>query len=199
MGLFGDPRLYSSRWTRMQDAEAIVRRWLVQASLRQFLDVIDHVTPEGDEKRMFKYRRLFWEAVYRAELISDAWVVFDGKANRFAKRSFGNELSFASFQSVKPGQAVLLLRVGRGLVAEWSYSGRCFIWNDAEARDAPRMYRRAYGVSELQCKTATDGLDKAVFAVRHIHPETGYWQSKAAAKIQQMTGVRIAQSEYRLI
>ncbi|MFL9828813.1 EH signature domain-containing protein [Rhodoplanes sp. SY1] len=176
----------------MRDAEAIVRRWLVRASLLQFLDVVE----EKAEPGMWIPRRAFWEAVYKKDLIRDAWVVFDGGGAQRARRSFGNELRFATFSGVTPGQAVLILAIGTGLVVEWSFSGKCIIWEQADARDAPRLYQPTYRPGDLRHRTATDDIDKPVFAISHMGSESYNWQRKVAAKLTRMTGVRLTQADY---
>ncbi|MEH2510160.1 hypothetical protein V1291_001514 [Nitrobacteraceae bacterium AZCC 1564] len=193
VSLFGDPRLPKSNWTRMPKAEEIVRRWLTELSLRQFLDIVDNLAIE----RMWKYRRAFWEAVLRSELIADAWVVFDPQGALAARRALGKAASFGTFDgSVQTGQAALILRIGRGVVAEWSHNGKCVIWSDAERRDAPQLYLSRYTPATLRSPTASDDLNRPVFAVSHVSPDTYAWQTKVAAKIHQMTNVRIQQSQY---
>ena len=96
IALFGDPRISTVRWTRMKEAEDTVRRWLTEQSLRQFLDVVDKVAVE----HMWKYRRAFWEGVYRLNLISEAWVVFDHAGANEARRAFGKEIMFADFSGM---------------------------------------------------------------------------------------------------
>lgn len=189
--LFKDPRLPGARWSRMPQAADIVRRWLTEQSLRQFLDIVDEVALE----RMWVYRRAFWEAVYRADLISEAWVVFDDAGSRAARRAFGKDVSFATFDgSVQTGHAVLLLRVGRGLVAEWSHNGKCNIWNDAEDRSAPKLYGPTYSPFNLRSHGDLS-LQRSTFAVSHMsHEGPGSWQRKVAAKLHQMTGVRLQPS-----
>ena len=194
IGLFGDPRLHPGRWSRMREAEQNLKRWLARASLVQFLDVVDRVAKE----HMWVFRRAFWEAVYRRELIDDAWVVFDGKGAAIAKQAFGDQLPFASLKGAQDGQAVLLLRLRRGLVAEWSHDGRCVIWNNDEDRSAPRLYKTAYHAQELRHATATDRVDGQVFSVSHNGSGTYRWQRKVADKIFQITGVNISQNEYEV-
>ena len=79
---FGDPRLHSGRWTQMPSSGRVVRRWLTDQSLRQFLDVLDDSALE----HQWKYRRAFWEAVYRKNLIAEAWVIFDRVGAQRARR-----------------------------------------------------------------------------------------------------------------
>lgn len=196
--LFGDPRLHPGRWVRMQRAATIVRRWLTKQSLRQFLEVVDQTAVD----RMWKHRRAFWGAVYDRELISDAWVVFGQQGAEAARRAFGKEISFATFDGSTgdQGHAVLLLRVGRGVVAEWSHSGRCIIWHDADAEGAPRLHARNYRPASLRApRDASPDLDSTVFAITHSNPENYHWQTRVAQKLHQMTGVRINQSQYQVI
>ena len=193
--LFGDPRSQPTKWARMREAAAIVRRWLTKQSLRQFLEVVDKTADD----RMWKYRRPFWSAVYERGLISDAWVVFAPVGVRVARRMFGRDISFATFAggTVQNDHAVLLLRIGRGVVAEWSHSGKCVIWNDADAQGAPRLHAPTYHAAALRSPYhAGSGLSDPVFAITHGGSERYTWQQKVAAKLHQMTSVRIAQHEY---
>lgn len=195
IGLFGDPRLHPGRWARMADAAAMVRRWLAGVSLRQFLDVVDKVAVE----RMWKYRRAFWEAVLRAGLISDAWVVFDGTGETVARRVFGDRLPFGRLgKGVQSGQAVLMMKMGRSLVAEWSHNGRCIIWRDAASRDAPSLFQPGYDPAELRYVVPGDVLHGPVFVVSHTSPETYNWQYKVAKCIHETTGLFLDEADYRL-
>jgi EH_Signature domain len=195
--LFGDPRSQPAKWAGMREAAAIVRRWLTKQSLRQFLEVVDRTAVA----KMWKHRRAFWSAVYDRGLISDAWVVFSPLGASEARRIFGKEISFATFDGgpVANGQAVLLLRVGRGVVAEWSHSGKCIIWSDAAASGAPSLHSRTYRPNDLRAPDeASPDLRARVFALSHTSPEHYSWQPKVAEKLHQMTGVRISQSQYQV-
>jgi hypothetical protein len=195
--LFGDPRMQPSKWARMREAAAIVRRWLTKQSLRQFLEVVDRIAVD----RMWKHRRAFWGAVYDQGLISDAWVVFGPKGADVARRASGKDITFATVTGgiVATGHAVLLLRIGRGVVAEWSHNGRCIIWSDFEAPGAPALHAAAYDVAALRASNAaTANLAGSVFAITHGRPESYHWQARVAEKLQQMTGVLVAQSRYQV-
>jgi len=198
ISLFGDPRLRSDGWIRMREAEQIVRRWLTEQSLRQFLDVVDKVAVE----RMWRYRRAFWEAVYGEKLVSEAWVVFGSDGEKVARRVFGKEASFGTFSRfgnkiVEKGHAVLLLRIGNGVVADWSHNGRCCIWSNHEGRGAPSLYQAVYSTNEVSIAGGiSDDINRATFSISHMSPETYNWQMKVAAKIQQMTGHRVPQSKF---
>lgn len=196
LALFKDPRLYPGNWARMPEAADTVRRWLTEQSLRQFLDIVGRGIQ--DQQHMWAPRRRFWEAVYEAGLISQAWVVFEPAGQQLARRVFGRTASFGAFGGVQAGQAVLLLQVGRGLVIEWSHTGRCIIYNDAEAARVPKLYRKEYDAFELRAPDgATDNVGRSVFAVRHWpHEGQNSWQRKVAAKLHQMTGVRLRPEQF---
>lgn len=198
--LFGHPRLSPGRWSRLRDLEHIVLRWLTEQSLRQFLGVVDRIA----EERMWKYRRAFWEAIYDAGLISEAWVVFDHYGVSEVRKAFGREASFGRFKTgglkqIQRGHAVLLMRLGRGVVADWSHNGKCNIWNDADASDAPKLYRREYTSDDVRTLTnASSDLDQPVFSVAHMGADSYSWQGRVADKIHQMTGVRVPRSAYQV-
>ena len=193
LNLFKDPRLPQHGWTRMPGAAERVRRWLTEQTLRQFLDVVDQVAKE----RMWKYRRAFWEAVYDQDLISEAWVVFERRGASTARRSFGEKICFAGFDgTVQAGHAVLLLRIGRAVVAEWSHDGRCIIWDDAERAAAPKLYQGRYSPNGLRVPAGPAG--NSVFSCVHHGADLYRWQGKVAKKIKEITNTRIPQSAYEV-
>jgi hypothetical protein len=193
LDVIGDPRSRSDRWTTMPEARQIALRWFAEQSLRQFLDVVDQVA----DPNMWKYRRAFWEAVYNKDLIDAAWVVFDASGGRAARSRYGQNTRFAEFSGgVQPGHAVLLLKIGGSLVAEWSHNGRCHIWNDGN--DGPRLFRPSYTPFELRATRSGNTDGPRIFSHTHASPDTYSWQEKVAGKIFRLTGVRLARTEYRI-
>ena len=91
---FGDPRLRAGRWNQMPASARVIRRWLTDQSLRQFLDVLD----DSALVHQWKYRRAFWEAVYQRNLIAEAWVIFDKVGAQRAKRMFKTETPYAQWE-----------------------------------------------------------------------------------------------------
>lgn len=200
LGLFKDPRLHPGLWHRMDDLADLVCRWLTRQSLRQFLDIVDQTA----DRYMWKYRRAFWGAVHDAGLLSGAWVVLGPDGATRARRAFGKDVSFAQFgwgggKQVESGHAVLLMRIGRGVVADWSHNGKCNIWSDAETSAAPRLYKERYDSDEVriigvQGNLQTDDL----FSIMHMSSENYNWQNKVAEKIYRMTGYRLQQAAYKV-
>ncbi|TXN08567.1 hypothetical protein FV222_00775 [Methylobacterium sp. WL103] len=197
VGKFGDPRLRQANWSPMRST-ATVRRWLTSLSLRQFLDVVDR----GAYVAQWRYRRAFWEAVHRRDLISDAWVVFDEVGDDAARRLFKVEAPYARFEAggrkpIERGHAVLLLKIGKGIVAEWSHNGRCNVWHSATDPSAPQLHQRRYNTDEtrISLKSTPEFLR---IEITHAGSEGYNWQAKVANEIHALTNIRILESEYRL-
>ncbi|MBB5516167.1 hypothetical protein FHS89_002193 [Rubricella aquisinus] len=191
--VIGDPRSHSARWTPMPRARDVALRWFTEQSLRQFLDIVDKVA----DRRMWRYRRAFWEAVHAKGLIDSAWVVFDGSGAREARSRFGKNTKFGQFSlGVQSGQAALILQIGPSVVAEWSHNGRCHIWNDGSEGPAP--YKSRYKPAELRATSSGNADCPRLFSQSHVSPDTYSWQRKVASKLQRITGISISQSEYKI-
>ncbi len=190
----GDPRSKSGNWSGMPEAREIAIVWLTEQALRQFLDVVGAVNPNEN----WKYRRRFWEAMYNHSAISEAWVVLDGDGVKDARRRFGQNAGFGRFTSgggVLTGHAALLLKIGSGVCAEWSYNGKCRFWADASRDGAPKLYSPSYDADVLRTGRRYAPVDEIVHS-----PHTGdnAWQHKAARRIHSMTGIRVPPREYML-
>jgi len=193
---FRDPRTHSARWTPMKCTD-VVRRWLIEQSLRQFLDVVDEIALD----RHWKYRRAFWTAVYDRNLISDACVIFDKAGEARARRLFKGETPYSTWikggsgsKTIEPGHSCLLLRIGNGLVAEWSHNGKCNIWLDAQDPSAPKLHDRNYMSSDVTVRST----DRRWIRRSYVHSasDTYSWQSKVADEIFALTNTRVMQGEY---
>lgn len=197
----GDPRSNSHNWVNMPGARDVAIAWLTEQALRQFLDVVEAVNPNEN----WKHRRRFWEAMYGTRtsdgvgIIREAWVVLDQEGAAEARRRFDNNTRFGEFMAgggVLPGHAVLLLKIGKGVCAEWSYNGKCRFWEDSERTGAPKLYGDArYDADFLR----TGRRYAPVLEIIH-YPHTGpdAWQHKAARQIMAMTGERLSARDYML-
>lgn len=204
---FGDPRLQPGSWHDLPHRELILG-WLTRQSLRQFLDVVDAISIGPDAKRMWRYRRAFWEGVYdflrRQNVSVQAWVAFGPDGARRARQVF-KEASFATLETegkpVSPDHAVLLFQVGGCVIADWNHNGKCNIWSDADARSAPRLFKKPmrYGSDEVRIDSGQGNLEtRDLFSIMHMSAETYSWQNKVARRLLDATGIRIPQSAYRL-
>lgn len=196
---FRDPRLPSDRWIPMSEAcKATVRRWLIEQSLRQFLDVVD----ENALDKQWKYRRAFWLAVYEKGLIADACVVFDEAGATTARQIFDTDTLYSRWRSggskqIDRGHACLILRVGSGVIAEWSHNGRCYIWRDASDPTAPKLHNKTYNSDEVMFPKGHE-QSRSKSAYSHWSPDTYYWQEKVADEVYNLTKSRIMMGDYRV-
>lgn len=200
LGHFGDPRTRPAEWIGMDDVAAIIRRWLVEQSIHQFLDVVDRVArPE-----QWSYRRAFWTAVYDVGLIDDAYVAFDPIGAREAERTFKDDAPFGRLRSgdgqIQEGHSVLIMKIGSAVVADWSHNGRCNIWERPDEKGAPSLHRTSYSRNDLR-KDLPRSLDEVERNNSGVYTHSGaagyLWQNKVAGHLYRLTGVRVAASAYR--
>lgn len=194
LDFYGDPRLSSGRWHGVSDAaQAVLKRWLVRTTLRDFFRLVSKATKgDAEADRMWKYRQAFWEAYLDRGVIFDAWVIL-GKEIRQRGKYLLEAFSANSYAaltpgySVKPTHAVLLLRIGGLVIAEWSHSGAYRVWL-ADNPESPPFYLPRYSRPEL--------VHAPDFEGPHSSPSTGAWQRRLAADIRKHTSIDISARQY---
>lgn len=186
----GDPRIDRGNWLPVEPAaQQVMTRWLAQATLEQFLQVVDRIA----QRHQWEYRRAFWGAYVEKNAVRDSWVAFASDGARIATQiaaTTGDKMMrrFANLSGASPDHAVLILRIGDLVVADWSHNGKLRIWRHNN-KHAPRLYLPAYRADELRI-----GSD---FDIPHTQAVTGGWQEKAEAYIRKYTtGVRLSPVEY---
>lgn len=172
-----DPRIYDSGWLHVNEtAKQVFLRWLNKQALEMFLQVVDHTTSVDQ----WDARRDFWSGYEEAGYVEEAWVAFGPDGAKYAKTRYGKDIQFAILGSgdgsFQDDHAVLILRIGSVLVADWNHNGACHIWS--HDIDAPKLYQNRYLVRELR-----DNHDE-----RRVH--LGDWMSKVANYIYRETGIR---------
>ncbi len=189
----GDPRLASARWAalltglrqwvRQEEAEVAfgnLRRWLVQATVREFFSIVAKTTDRADQ---WKERTDFWLSYLDAGHISDAWFALGHMAEREAGRFLQKEnLQFGriSGQGADSSHSTLIMTLGDLRIAEWSHNGRCRFWPQHH-RTAPKLYQKEYFALVLRTMDAQPGLDPLA---HHNN-----WQYKFARRIYDNTGI----------
>lgn len=187
---YKDPRLpkNSKSWLGVpDDIISVLRKWLTRVALEQFFEVVDQVAQE----HMWRYRRVFWLAYYDANVIDDAWVLFGTEAQMYAKRIFGKSQSYGILQNgyqVQSDHSVLLMKIGKLTVADWSHNGKCHIWLDGN-KSAPKLYFPCYQRRDVVTNSDNGG---------QIHHSSahGTWQRQVASYIRNHTGVSISEPNY---
>lgn len=202
IGRFGDPRINRNKWIGMEDVGQVLRHWLTEQSLRQFLDVVDRIAPD----HMWKYRRAFWQAWHQAGLLQNAWVVFGDHGAVAALQAFGPSVQFGKFKSggrkqVLAGHAVLLLDFGACAVADWSHNGRCNVWKKSDRTRPANLNAPAYTSDEIMRPLPKDDSESNlnrhdIFS--HHGSETYVWQNRVADRLDQLIGARVPPSDYHV-
>jgi hypothetical protein len=187
LDVVGDPRIDRGSWLGTDDtARAVMVRWLAQATLEQFLKVVDRVAAA----HQWEYRRAFWNAYIEKGWVSNAWVAFASNgaavAKQMAKESEDNLMRrFASLGGASADQAVLLLQIGDLFIADWSHNGKLRIWRRGNSH-SPKLDEPSYLATELR-----SGSD---FDIAHLPPDG--WQTKAESYIRRFTGLRLSSTEF---
>lgn len=204
VSIFKDPRIYPGRWERFPHIKALVISWLTEQSLRQFLDIVGRTINDPNDQQMWRYRRAFWEAAHKKGIIKGAWVIFAKDGAERAHHVFGKTADFGAFnrngsKAIQATHAVLLLEIGRGVVADWSHSGKVNIWSDASEPGAPKLYRKTYSSDDVTISQGRDDIDTPRHLVKTHHaPGTYNWQKVVAERIFRMTNTRLYASDYKI-
>jgi len=191
--VYKDPRIHHERWFGVApECVAVLRRWLAREALEQFFDVIDRSALDDH----WRYRKKFWLAYFEKGVVEDAWIVLGLEAQRDARRVMEGNLEFGKLltgQGAQRNHSVLLLRLDRFIITEWSHNGRCRVW-PADDRDAPKFFAARYSRSDLI--TGSINLGEPTPGLTHRRSEAGVWQGKLADFIARKTNIRISRSEY---
>jgi len=188
LSLLHDLRIDPSRWKGVNDdAKSVMRRWLTKASLEQFLDVVDSTA----QSHMWAARRKFWFAYYENKFMVEAWVAFAADGARLARQlaaerdnpAIKNFGTLNRSVGVVKEHAVLIMKIGELVVADWSHNGKCHIWLPGD-KNAPKLYKRSYDRDEL--------INGSSWDKKHL----GVWQSDVHSYIQYNTGFRMMTRDY---
>ncbi|CAK0744951.1 Zorya protein ZorC EH domain-containing protein [Azospirillaceae bacterium] len=191
LGLLKEPRINPVAWSDVSDAaQRLMCHWLAKVSLEQFLEVVDE-TVQVHHSRMWSSRRKFWNAYYEKGYMQEAWVVFGRRGAAIARYTSGTAdrheiVSFGTFigdQSGDPRQAVLIMKIGTLIVADWSHNGCCHIWLPGNP-NVPKLFQREYFRSDL-----TSGSD---FEKPHVK----FWQAEIHDHIRNHTGFWMPSGDY---
>jgi hypothetical protein len=141
-------------------------------------------------RHQWDYRRAFWSAYIEKKVVSNAWVAFGTSGAQVATRisdDTGDKLMrrFATLGGAGADQAVLLLKIGDLVVADWSHNGRLRIWRRG-GNKSPEFNLKSYLASELRSDSDFDTV--------HLPPDG--WQARTEAYIRRHTGIPVTEVEY---
>lgn len=187
--ILGDPRFEGFGWSRVDQAvKMLLLRWLTGRTLDAFFDVLRHSADS-----IWQHRQEFWTPYYRQGYISEAWAVLGPDAHRYVKRKYqGADLAYGLLAGQSDErQSVLLMRMGDYLFCEWSHNGKLRS-TALGSTQAPKMYAKKYDTDDLYFQSepfrSNTGTDH--YGLPHLHSETSWWQTTAAAFIYKKLGIR---------
>ena len=178
-----DPRFPNHFWPESaQDARAIMLRWLAKQTLRDFFRILKETADD-----IWKYREEFWGAYLDAGYILEAWAILGSNARQMARKVFKEKRIFGELKGASSKQSVLLMRIGNLIIAEWSHSGKCRIWNIddptySDTQPPLNIQNRPYHASEL--RTACNAEES------HFSSANWLWQSHVAQHIKRMANIK---------
>lgn len=188
---FGDPRTKKAQWQGVEAGpRSVITRWLVQDTFEDFCRIVDLTQDEdSDADRQWPYRRAFWLAYFKKDVITDAWLVLGNTIANRAKRKLGIEsANYAKLEGqVKPTHAVLILKIQNYVITEWSHAGKYRLWHESDS-NTPKFYLPAYSRSDLIMRPAVENS--------HHSAESGSWQRRLANVIRGRTGISVSQKEF---
>ncbi len=189
---FGDPRINRAHWAGVAEwVVSILLRWLAEGTLEQFFQILDRHAPEEH----WRWRRPFWMAFIRRQVVDEAWMVLGPEPMRDAQASFKSGVPAGRLEGAPDKcHSVLLMKIAGLTIAEWSHNGKCRIW--LSEQKAPRLYRNRYLRPELidnDVKIVEHYIDTGI---AHHGSEFGTWQGQVAAFIRKRTAVDVRQHEY---
>ena len=191
LGLLKEPRTNPVAWGDVSNAaQRVMCHWLAKVSLEQFLEVVDE-TVQSHHTRMWSSRRKFWGSYYEKGFIQEAWVVFGRRGAAIARHTAGfrertDITSFGTFlgdPASDQRQAVLIMKIGALVVADWSHNGCCHLWLPDNEK-APRLFQKEYLRSDL------------IMGSDFEKPHTRNWQSDVHDFIRAQTGLWMPSKDY---
>lgn len=189
MTWYGHPSLPSKKpnWNGIDPRyQLVIVRWQAQKAIDAFFRLIKETASDNQ----WSYRQRFWQAYFDHNYILDAFFILGSSArNLLEYMSKDDELSYGMLRGAASDQSVLLLKMYRVTIAEWSHSGSCRIWLDGN-NFAPELH---------QIQTPYHGSDlrkDADLVQSHHSSRTGTWQIKIASWIEDNTGVQMERYEY---
>lgn len=195
--LFGDPYTKRGNWQGVRpETTSVMRRWLAQESLRLFFEIITQASDRDDyASGHWKYRRAFWQAYLTRGALDEAWMVLGTGVERMARDKLTPGIGYGRLTGGNSLHAVLVMRVGPLVFAEWSFNGKCRAWATDNAV-APELGLARYESGEFKLpsirideKYTDDGLS-------HINSESGYWQRILEKFIRGRIGISVSSREY---
>jgi hypothetical protein len=197
----GDPRLHEDKWAQAgDDAVRLMLEWVTGATIELFFDLISDYALD----KQFRYRKAFWSACFKKRGIAEAWLALGTQIRTAARAHASLGGAYAGLEGAYGNQAVLMMRIDRYVLCEWSHNGKLRAWQ-SDWKNAPRLRAQRYHKDQFSgkglpfppnprfgSKGASDGLGLA-----HFSSEKDYWQGSAAAFLAERCNLHLSHYEWR--
>ena len=196
---FHDPRLafHKTKYWRLvsDDALKVMYRWLTEATIDQFFEIIDRMALE----HQWKYRKKFWQAYFDKGVIDQAWVALGSNAQRVAHTAFGKHFSAGNIEGsgTDKDQSVLIIQIRDLIFAEWSHNGKCRAWK-LDDPNCPVINQPQYFSREIKSHSMQIVPSHQADGITHNSSENYLWQNRLSEFIYNETGIRVSQHDYRI-
>ena len=154
VSMFGDPRLVrSGPWMVIEpEIEQVVMRWLTQANLIAFLDIVSRVIRTEKDYHMWPARRKFWKKQWSNGHIDAAWVALSDAGRREAlqlarETKSKGLLAFAdinfSGNSNDKGKCFLFIKCKNKIIVEGSHNFKVHIFDQSQD-SCPKLFQHQH-------------------------------------------------------
>ena len=183
----GHPAVNKGNWNNKdisQGAKSVFLSWLTHQALEDFFLILDKTADD----HQWRYRKAFWNAVLKRKLIRKAWVILGSRGRNALRRSNIETSGYATLSDASSDQSVILMEIGQFIIAEWSHSGACRIWN-INRQGIPEMFKPCYHSTYLR-------NENYIGYFKHTSSERGGWQKNISDFLRKNLGVWVAKQEY---
>ena len=186
---FGDPRARNDLWLRIdQNLKRVIMRWKVGLTLKAFFGIIESAAKtDKDADRMWKYRKIFWNAYLEEKYITEAWVLLGTIAHSNRKSYLEENILYGRVKGGQPNHSAILMKIGPLTICEWSHNGALRVWDEGNP-NAPQLYKDQYLKEEL--------IRGADVDISHVGSEVSRWQDTIAGEIFNLTRIQVDKWKY---
>jgi hypothetical protein len=192
--VLGDPRIEPARWADAGEAATgLMRSWLAKSSLEAFLTLIS----QTNSNKQWRYRQKFWRACLDKMPSAEVWVVLGSVMEAQAKSIPELSTGFGTHDvPQKHDQALLLMKMGRLVLSEWSHLGVVRAW-DSQSSRCPGLYLRRYLTADLQEPSLNfPGGAPTPRGLMHSMTKAGLWQGRVAALLKDKLNLDLSPRDY---
>jgi hypothetical protein len=167
-----------------------MRTWLAKASLEAFFSLIT----SNRDAAQWRARQKFWRACLAKMPSTEIWVVLGPGLADVARTLQDLAGGFGKMDGPgATGQAVLLMKMDRLILSEWSNVGSLRAWT-VDTANCPTLYQRNYDARHLKAPSLT--FPHQVRGNSQGMRHHGSWQERAAALLSDRLQLRLTPKDY---